>query len=184
MHVEEFKTTFQAGVANRLRYLKSIGVICLELTPVTGLELDFDWGYGPLHYLAPNQRWGGPPGLKHLVDSCQAKWLAVILDVIFQHVDKPSPTTTSTTTSSGIIGYRWSAGNDLAQCSSTSRCSARHDRPVLVSSRLPRADRRSQQPGAAGPAGRHRRPDDGHRPANYGYVFTAISQWQGIMGLR
>ena len=46
-------------MVDRLPYLKSLGVTCLELMPMTSLKLDFDWGYGPLHYLAPNQRWGG-----------------------------------------------------------------------------------------------------------------------------
>ena len=62
MHVEEFNSTFN-GVVDRLPYLKSLGVTCLELMPVTSLKLDFDWGYGPLHFLAPNDRWGGPAGL-------------------------------------------------------------------------------------------------------------------------
>ena len=89
LHVEEFNATFQ-GVIDRLPYLKSLGVTCLELMPVTSLKLDFDWGYGPLHYLAPNQRWG-EAGLKHLVDSCHAEGVAVILDVVFQHVDPTFP---------------------------------------------------------------------------------------------
>lgn len=79
------------GVADRLPYLKSLGVTCVELMPVTSLKLDFDWGYGPLHYLAPNQRWGGPAGLKRLVDSCHSAGIAVILDVVFQHVDTTFP---------------------------------------------------------------------------------------------
>ena len=90
MHVAEFNATF-AGVVDRLPYLKSLGVTCLELMPVTSLKLDFDWGYGPLHYFAPNQRWGGPVGLKRLVDSCHSEGVAVILDVVFQHVDPTFP---------------------------------------------------------------------------------------------
>jgi maltooligosyltrehalose trehalohydrolase len=90
MHVEEFNSTFE-GVVDRLPYLKSLGVTCLELMPVTSLKSDFDWGYGPLHYLAPNQRWGGPAGLKRLIDSCHAEGVAVILDVVFQHVDPTFP---------------------------------------------------------------------------------------------
>jgi 1,4-alpha-glucan branching enzyme len=86
MQIEEFNGTFQ-GVVDRLAYLTGLGVTCLELMPVTSLKLDFDWGYGPLHFLAPNQRWGGPAGLKHLVDSCHSAGVAVILDVVFQHVD-------------------------------------------------------------------------------------------------
>jgi len=90
MHVEEFNSTFQ-GVVDQLPYLKSLGVTCLELMPVTSLKLDFDWGYGPLHFLAPNDRWGGPAGLKHLVDGCHSQGVAVILDVVFQHVDTTFP---------------------------------------------------------------------------------------------
>jgi 1,4-alpha-glucan branching enzyme len=90
MHVEEFNSTFQ-GVIDRLPYLKSLGVTCLELMPVTSLKLDFDWGYGPLHFLAPNQRWGGPAGLKRLVSICHSEGVAVILDVVFQHVDPSFP---------------------------------------------------------------------------------------------
>jgi 1,4-alpha-glucan branching enzyme len=86
LHVEEFNDTFD-GVVARLPYLKSLGVTCLELLPVTSLKLDFDWGYGPLHYFAPNQRWGGPAGLKRLVDACHCAEVAVILDVVYQHVD-------------------------------------------------------------------------------------------------
>ena len=90
MHVEEFNSTFE-GVVDRLPYLKSLGVTCLELMPVTSLKLDFDWGYGPLHFLAPNQRWGGPVGLKRLVDSCHSAGVAMIVDVVFQHVDNTFP---------------------------------------------------------------------------------------------
>lgn len=90
LQIEEFNDTFD-GVAERLTYLRSLGVTCLELMPVTSLKLDFDWGYGPLHYFAPNQRWGGGPGLKRLVDACHQQGVAVILDVVYQHVDPTFP---------------------------------------------------------------------------------------------
>ena len=86
LQVEEFNGTFD-GVVERLDYLKSLGVNCLELMPVTSVKLDFDWGYGPLHYFAPNARFGGVEGLKRLVDACHAAGMAVILDVVYQHVD-------------------------------------------------------------------------------------------------
>ncbi|HEY6293378.1 MAG TPA: alpha-amylase family glycosyl hydrolase [Terriglobia bacterium] len=86
LQVEEFNGTFD-GVADRLTYLQSLGVNCLELMPVTSVKLDFDWGYGPLHYFAPNARFGGPCGLKKLVDTCHTAGMAVILDVVYQHVD-------------------------------------------------------------------------------------------------
>ncbi|HWS85025.1 MAG TPA: alpha-amylase family glycosyl hydrolase [Ktedonobacteraceae bacterium] len=90
LHVEEFNSTFD-GVIERLDYLKSLGVNCLELMPVTSLKLDFDWGYGPLHYFAPNERWGGVQGLKRLVNACHEAKIAVVLDVVYQHVDSTFP---------------------------------------------------------------------------------------------
>lgn len=90
LHVEEFNDTF-AGIVDRLPYLKSLGVNVLELMPVTSLKLDFDWGYGPLHYFAPNARWGGGAGLKNLVNAAHANEVAVIVDVVYQHVDPAFP---------------------------------------------------------------------------------------------
>jgi 1,4-alpha-glucan branching enzyme len=85
LQVEEFNVTFD-GVIERIAYLKSLGVNTLELMPVTSPKLDFDWGYGPLHYFAPNERCGGVQGLKRLVNACHLNGIAVILDVVYQHV--------------------------------------------------------------------------------------------------
>lgn len=90
LQVEEFNDTFN-GVVERLSYLQSLGVNCLELMPVTSVKTDFDWGYGPLHYFAPHARFGGPDGLKRLVEACHAVGMAVILDVVYQHVDPMFP---------------------------------------------------------------------------------------------
>jgi maltooligosyltrehalose trehalohydrolase len=90
LQVEEFDDTFDS-VVERLEYLQSLGVNCLELMPVTSVKLDFDWGYGPLHYFAPNARFGAGDGLKRLVNACHAANVAVILDVVYQHVDPTFP---------------------------------------------------------------------------------------------
>jgi maltooligosyltrehalose trehalohydrolase len=86
LDTEQFNDTFD-GVIERLPYLQSLGVNCLELMPVTSVKLDFDWGYGPLHYFSPSAHIGGPDGLRRLVDACHQQNLAVILDVVYQHVD-------------------------------------------------------------------------------------------------
>jgi len=86
LDVEQFNDSFD-GVIDRLSYLQSLGVNCLELMPVTSTKLDFDWGYGPLHYFSPSAHIGGPDGLRRLVDTCHASGMAVILDVVYQHVD-------------------------------------------------------------------------------------------------
>jgi len=86
LQIEQFNDTFD-GVIERLTYLQSLGVNCLELMPVTSTKLDFDWGYGPLHYFAPSAHFGGPDGLRRLVDACHQSNMAVLLDVVYQHVD-------------------------------------------------------------------------------------------------
>jgi maltooligosyltrehalose trehalohydrolase len=90
LQIEEYNDTFD-GVADRLTYLKSLGVNCLELMPVNSMKLDFDWGYGPLYYFAPSLRYGGSDGLKRLVDAAHAQGIAVILDVVYEHVDTMFP---------------------------------------------------------------------------------------------
>src|SRR5262249_56051515 len=84
LQVAEFYSTFDDIVA-QLDYLAGLGVNVLELMPVTDFPQVFDWGYGPLHFFAPEDRWGGPNGLKRLVNACHARGMAVILDVGYQH---------------------------------------------------------------------------------------------------
>jgi len=86
LQVEQFNDNFD-GVIDRLTYLQSLGVNCLELMPVTSSKLDFDWDYGPLHYFSPSAHFGGPDGLMRLVDACHRSGIAVILDAVYQHVD-------------------------------------------------------------------------------------------------
>jgi 1,4-alpha-glucan branching enzyme len=90
LQVEEFNETFD-GVIDRLSYFKGLGVNCIELMPITSMQLDFDWGYGPLFYFAPATRFGGGAGLKRLVDAAHAQGIAVILDVVYEHVDTSFP---------------------------------------------------------------------------------------------
>ena len=86
LQIEEFNDTFD-GVIDRLDYLDSLGVNCLELMPVTSDKVDFDWGYGPLYHFSPSPRFGGGDGLKRLVDAAHGRGIAVILDVVYEHVD-------------------------------------------------------------------------------------------------
>jgi hypothetical protein len=76
LQIEQFNDTFD-GVIERLTYLQSLGVNCLELMPVTSPKLDFDWDYGPLNYFAPSAHFGGPDGLGRLVDACHRSNMAV-----------------------------------------------------------------------------------------------------------
>jgi 1,4-alpha-glucan branching enzyme len=86
LQVGEFNDTFD-GVIDRLDYLASLGVNCLELMPVTSNKTDFDWGYGPVYHFSPSRHFGGREGLKRLVNAAHAQGIAIILDVVYEHVD-------------------------------------------------------------------------------------------------
>lgn len=84
LQVSEFYSTFNQ-IIPQLDYLAGLGVNVLELMPVTDFPQVFDWGYGPLNFFAPEDRWGGRDGLKHLVKACHKRNMAIILDVVYQH---------------------------------------------------------------------------------------------------
>ncbi|MGH2701655.1 MAG: malto-oligosyltrehalose trehalohydrolase [Actinomycetota bacterium] len=77
--------TFEA-VAKRLDHLVSLGVTALELMPVNEFPGERGWGYDGVDPYAPHHAYGGPDGLKHLVDACHARGLAVIVDVVYNHL--------------------------------------------------------------------------------------------------
>ena len=84
LHVGEFNGTFD-GVVDQLDYLTGLGVNVLELMPVTNVGEDVEWGYTPLGYFAPDDRYGGPDAFRRLVDACHAKGVAVVLDAVYAH---------------------------------------------------------------------------------------------------
>lgn len=92
LHVGEFNETFD-GVAAQLGYLEGLGVNALELMPVTNVKEDVEWGYTPLGYFAPDDRYGGPAGMKRLVDACHQHGIAVVLDAVYAHAHPEFPYT-------------------------------------------------------------------------------------------
>jgi maltooligosyltrehalose trehalohydrolase len=87
LHVGTFtrEGTFEA-VIPLLDYLLDLGVTALELMPVSQFPGDRGWGYDGVCPFAPQNSYGGPGGLKLLVDACHSKGLAVILDVVYNHL--------------------------------------------------------------------------------------------------
>ncbi len=78
--------TFEA-INPHLDYLKEeVGVTAIELMPVAQFPGRRNWGYDGVYPFAPQSSYGGPQGLKTLVDACHAKGLAVILDVVYNHL--------------------------------------------------------------------------------------------------
>lgn len=84
LNVAEFNHDFD-GVVKQLDYLSGLGINCLELMPITNVPEKVEWGYTPLGYFAPDDRFGGPVGMKHLVDACHTREIAVILDAVYGH---------------------------------------------------------------------------------------------------
>jgi maltooligosyltrehalose trehalohydrolase len=86
LHVGTFtpEGTFDAAIG-RLDHLVDLGVDLIELLPVNAFNGEHNWGYDGVCWYAPHQPYGGPDGLKRLVDAAHAKGLGVILDVVYNH---------------------------------------------------------------------------------------------------
>jgi maltooligosyltrehalose trehalohydrolase len=87
IHTGTFTTegTFEA-VASHLDHLAELGVTHIELMPVAGFVGSRGWGYDGVYLYAPHHVYGGPEGLKRLVDACHRRGLGVILDVVYNHL--------------------------------------------------------------------------------------------------
>ena len=87
LHVGTFtpEGTFDAAIA-RLDHLVALGVDMLELMPVAAFPGQHGWGYDGISLWAVHEPYGGPDGLKRFVDACHARRLAVVLDVVYNHV--------------------------------------------------------------------------------------------------
>ncbi|MGN6134604.1 MAG: malto-oligosyltrehalose trehalohydrolase, partial [Aureliella sp.] len=87
LHVGTFTAegTFE-GAISQLDHLVRLGVTHVELMPVAEFPGKFGWGYDGVCLFAPRTAYGGPDGLKHLVDACHRHGLAVILDVVYNHL--------------------------------------------------------------------------------------------------
>jgi maltooligosyltrehalose trehalohydrolase len=87
LHVGTFtpEGTFGAAIG-RLGHLRDLGVTTVELMPVAAFPGRHGWGYDGICLWAVHEPYGGPDGLKQFVDACHAHGLAVLLDVVYNHV--------------------------------------------------------------------------------------------------
>ena len=92
MWVHDFspKRNFKA-IIDRLDYLGNLGVNAIQIMPVTEFEGNISWGYNPTHYFAVDKAYGTENDLKTLVDECHKRGIAVILDMVFNHVTGAAP---------------------------------------------------------------------------------------------
>jgi len=88
LHVGTFTPagTFD-GVIERLPYLRDeLGVTAIELMPVASFPGTRNWGYDGVHLFSVQESYGGPQGLARLVRAAHEAGLAVILDVVYNHL--------------------------------------------------------------------------------------------------
>jgi 1,4-alpha-glucan branching enzyme len=74
-----------------LNYLKNLGVNAIELMPVAEFEGNISWGYNPSFHMALDKYYGPKNDLKAFIDKAHSMGIAVILDVVFNHVMGSSP---------------------------------------------------------------------------------------------
>ena len=86
LHVGTFtpEGTCDAAV-EKLDYLKELGITHVELLPFAEFPGAHGWGYDGVDLFAPHAAYGGPDGLKRLVDAAHSRGLAVIMDVVYNH---------------------------------------------------------------------------------------------------
>lgn len=80
-----------ATLTDTLDYFKRLGVNALELMPISEFEGNLSWGYNPAFYFAPDKYYGSADDLKRLIDEAHRRGIAVILDVVYNHMTGASP---------------------------------------------------------------------------------------------
>lgn len=87
LHIGTFTPggTFEAAIP-RLVELKDLGVTAIELMPVAQFPGRRNWGYDGVYLYAAHNSYGGPQGLKRLVNEAHRLGLAVVLDVVYNHL--------------------------------------------------------------------------------------------------
>lgn len=87
MHLGTFtpEGTLDAAIG-RLPHLVDLGVDFVELLPVNSFNGDWNWGYDGVLWYAVDETYGGPDAYRRFVDACHAAGLAVIQDVVYNHL--------------------------------------------------------------------------------------------------
>jgi maltooligosyltrehalose trehalohydrolase len=86
-HIGTFSAegTFDSAIAH-LGHLADLGVDAIELLPVAEFSGPRGWGYDGVDLFAPHHAYGGPDGLKRLVDAAHGHGLGVVMDVVYNHL--------------------------------------------------------------------------------------------------
>ncbi|HXV19160.1 MAG TPA: malto-oligosyltrehalose trehalohydrolase [Candidatus Omnitrophota bacterium] len=87
VHIGTFtpRGTFESAI-EKIPYLKKLGINCLEIMPVAQFPGKYNWGYDGVGLFAPQNSYGGPAGLKKLINACHRHGIAICLDVVYNHL--------------------------------------------------------------------------------------------------
>jgi maltooligosyltrehalose trehalohydrolase len=87
LHIGTFTpgATFDAAI-ERLDHLVELGITHVEVLPINAVNGTWNWGYDGVGWYAVHEPLGGPDGFKRFVDAAHAKGLAVVLDVVYNHL--------------------------------------------------------------------------------------------------
>jgi maltooligosyltrehalose trehalohydrolase len=87
MHVGTFtpQGTWSAA-ADRLSFLKDLGITAIEMMPINDFAGRFGWGYDGVDWFAPTRLYGTPDDLRAFVDEAHRLGMGIILDVVYNHV--------------------------------------------------------------------------------------------------
>lgn len=77
--------TWQTAIS-KLDHLEDMGITAVELLPIAEFAGDYSWGYNPAHPFAPESIYGDPEDMKDFVDECHQRGIAVIVDVVYNHL--------------------------------------------------------------------------------------------------
>jgi maltooligosyltrehalose trehalohydrolase len=75
-----------AGAAQKLPHLVALGVTHVEVMPLATFPGQHGWGYDGVYLFAPQPSYGSPEDLARFVAACHAHGLAVLLDVVYNHL--------------------------------------------------------------------------------------------------
>lgn len=85
------KTQDLNGALEKLDYLQKLGINAIELMPVQEFDGNESWGYNVTHYFALDKAYGDRNTYKKFIDECHKRGIAVILDVVYNHVTGNGP---------------------------------------------------------------------------------------------
>jgi len=96
LHIDDFvaqgsgKGRFN-DLEENLDYLDYLGINAIELMPISEFPGRRSWGYNPQFHFAPEETYGTPADLKRLIDAAHTRGIAVILDIVLNHMVDSSP---------------------------------------------------------------------------------------------